>query len=523
MSPENPVANWQSLPFEIKTLIFDRFCENLVPKLARYATVDKEWQALVEARTFRSLAVHQLDLRELKDLVKESRRRALRRLWLTVGLPEYTCEDNCHKAELPTKRKANNCSFNTAVRGLFDILSGWEQEDAEATKSTTGSAFGPQSMTLEISAHSRSDRFHTDGYLWWHLQHLPWISLRHNGEAFTGERDLVPYARCVRSLDVARQFDPARTLSHPHGLELLNQTELPEVSFIDKLLILRHSTRLVSVEKALWPIVKSLPQLKSLHYEPWRGHGTKAEHRDLRNNDLLKLVRDVLWDSPNLTSLHIYEDIGRPNRSTWDPAAYPMPPRAELIAANLCRSSRHLQHLCAINMVDAKDFFSPFWPKKEDPNEASRMDWINLEYLTLTSNWLHNQKNWMDLVLAAGRAAKRMPRLKGMEIFAGGDRYEYKFCYERETGTSKLVMASTGAGDELGRSDMGSEARTCWEEVARMHQSRLSSPEAPLEIVMQQYDAHHAHFRNHRSILAEMKGCGNLYSRIFVKDPTRAG
>lgn len=223
------------------------------------------------------------------------------------------------------------------------------------------------------------------------------------------------------------------------------------------------------------------------------------------------MVRDALWDAGNLRDLQIYEDIGRPDRHVSDAVMCEELRREELLGENLCKASRHLRKLCVLHVLDAKDFLSPFWPKREDPNELEKPGWVNLEHLTLTSTGLY-QPTWRDLIIAAGRAAKKMPRLKMMEIFTGGHGLACVFRYERLTDTSTLLLSSTCTGDYLGHANMRSEARSCWEEVSRVHHSLFSTPKPPLKITKRHL--WNEDFDNYTDVLAMSKGCGNLYSRI---------
>jgi hypothetical protein len=86
--------------------------------------------------------------------------------------------------------------------------------------------------------------------------------------------------------------------------------------------------------------------------------------------------------------------------------------------------SLQLQRLSVPNLIDAVDFFtaSPF------------IRWKELVWLSLTSKALKSQNKadmLEDLLVAAGSAAMRMPKLKMMEIWNGGPRYACIFRYKR--------------------------------------------------------------------------------------------
>ncbi|KAF3058722.1 hypothetical protein GL218_05481 [Daldinia childiae] len=90
------------------------------------------------------------------------------------------------------------------------------------------------------------------------------------------------------------------------------------------------------------------------------------------------------------------------------------------ITMTLFRESRNLEHLSASFIVDAKDFFQPFWPSTLPPYK--NWSWDKLKTIVLTSELLNPYQpleEVNDLLYAAGIAARNMPALRVMEIWNG--------------------------------------------------------------------------------------------------------
>lgn len=111
MQVESPTStargfSWDSLPVEVRQQTLSRVilpssgkrCNGL--KVARYATVCREWQEIVETCTFRRLVLDPSSLSELAAIVRrnDSRLGYIRKIWLQVKLARYRCPA-CDKPE----------------------------------------------------------------------------------------------------------------------------------------------------------------------------------------------------------------------------------------------------------------------------------------------------------------------------------------------------------------------------------------------------------------------------------------
>lgn len=137
------------LPSSILLSIASRLEE--VDFLAGYATIDRPWNAVVEALTFRELRSESLEhLSRIPDHMNPDRWEALRALDIIIQLPEYGGE-KWHDLETEKDKQTNNVVFSNFLRETFATINSWQQYRC-----------GPPQMTLAIQAISKSDNCHLD-------------------------------------------------------------------------------------------------------------------------------------------------------------------------------------------------------------------------------------------------------------------------------------------------------------------------------------------------------------------------
>lgn len=98
--------------------------------LATYASVSKEWQAIVEKRTFLTLHLNPTRLDDFKRVVMDQLRRRyhlVRCLNLDASLPEYSIAARI-ELETDEDRNQNNQAFSNTICLFFDTLSSWPEE-----------------------------------------------------------------------------------------------------------------------------------------------------------------------------------------------------------------------------------------------------------------------------------------------------------------------------------------------------------------------------------------------------------
>lgn len=150
---------------------------------------------------------------------------------------------------------------------------------------------------------------------------------------------------------------------------------------------------------------------------------------------------------------------------------YRMPPgRLILLALDLARVSRQLRHLAASFVVDAKDFFQPFWPRPPTARPINTDEWVwnELETLALTSKLLRrpnkNQKEVNRLLEAVSVAVRRMPKLRTLEIWNGDDeQHGCIFRYSYSPASRRVSLGLKGTR----KINISQDTRRSWGETVR--------------------------------------------------------
>jgi hypothetical protein len=113
-----------SLPPEL----LNRICSLLVAQhdgIAKYATISRAWQHMIEDRTFSRLSLVNNENHMFESAVLESihrhRRLAIRRVALSFNLPTYD-DHTCGRFERQADRQINNQAFSKALAELFAAL-----------------------------------------------------------------------------------------------------------------------------------------------------------------------------------------------------------------------------------------------------------------------------------------------------------------------------------------------------------------------------------------------------------------
>ncbi|KAK8067650.1 hypothetical protein PG996_006762 [Apiospora saccharicola] len=140
-----------ALSFEIISLIRDNL--GRFEYLARYSTISRRWQAVVETRTFANVFVH--DLGNFQALFSSPyRRAALRGIDLSVDMPVYGWSR--------VHQRQKHLAFLYAITSLLDLLNAWDQELRNDVRSGATS-LGP--IKLQVSAcHGLDPKKSQDDY-----------------------------------------------------------------------------------------------------------------------------------------------------------------------------------------------------------------------------------------------------------------------------------------------------------------------------------------------------------------------
>ncbi|KAL6876804.1 hypothetical protein J3F83DRAFT_421770 [Trichoderma novae-zelandiae] len=448
--------SWASLSTEIQCLILDHLrdfkCRQYEPPARRrvrremsgisqaaYASVCREWSNFFERANFERLILHQHDITTLGEVVPRCG-ALIRWIWLRIELPSYDCS-LCDQPESVEEDKVNKFLFTDAVWALFGILSQLNESHHPG-------------MTLELSAHSPSLVDHYAQELGCMINDTAWHTLG----GIQSPQSLNDRYHRWWSGQRRRITDAAalRMAGHPQGLRFdmrapvvkrMNKT-LPRVRAVKALVIRGQCYRHLSIPKALDPIIRNLTQLRDLSYECWKGFDTaeiKGRHIRYYEND--SLFFDTLKYRRSLRKISIYEGTSRCNenhlrpRLTWRHAAVDF-------GSALAKASRNLDELYVNDIVEAGDFFRPFWGHDFRERVTRRILWRNLKRISLFAE-LVPPVSYEGRIQAAGRAACKMPQLQFMELWYCDGHYQCYFSFESSQDardSHKLELRSSWGG-----------------------------------------------------------------------------
>ncbi|KAL0930993.1 oxoglutarate iron-dependent oxygenase [Colletotrichum truncatum] len=412
--------------------------------IAGYASVCKEWQAIVERYNFSVLRVTQSGLDEFETSLVGSRRGLLRQINLYVQLPTYD-NDPCEKKETWEDKAENNTCFTRAVYGLFRLMSSWTLEEAHR-----------DGIDLTLSISSPSDLRNANFELWqrrrWNIKDIgekrfadSWIDFVGHDEEFA-RMNLLPFVQVIRSFKASPQNHRA-LMPAAHADIIARLPGLQEAAF-DVLKDRRKETRKIHFNQfagsmTTWPLSLQSLSISSNTISSWR----QIPHEALAEAD-----------------------------------------SGQRLCEKLRNTARHLKHLNITNVVRIREFLRPYWPQGMDDTEPFLMtrlykpDFWRLETMHVSYGSIWYNTEWhkqgddinesSDLIdfrqsvsLAAARLAYTMPALKHMTVkqrplmYAGKHELEYKV----EDGKAKITWTSSF---EFKPWDRTVEA---WTEVARRY------------------------------------------------------
>ncbi|EXF82903.1 hypothetical protein CFIO01_01273 [Colletotrichum fioriniae PJ7] len=146
------------------------------------------------------------------------------------------------------------------------------------------------------------------------------------------------------------------------------------------------------------------------------------------------------------------------------------------IPGQLFQQSRKLKSLCVSFAIDATDFFSHMMdqPKNDrlSPQDSvTGPDWPELQLISLTSHSIWDKAPEMTnkLLLSAARAARRMPKLRAMELWNAREQYIisagcFRYSIEKD-GTPRFTWESTWDFE------IEEATKAAWIDAAKSHSS----------------------------------------------------
>lgn len=202
------MVNFLHLPPELRAAVVESVVDHWrygdeSDSIAGYASVCREWQAIVERFNFSVLRVTQASLDDFETSMVRSRRRVVRQINLHVELPTYD-NDPCERKETWEDKAENNACFTRAFYHLFRIMSSWTSEDTHRA-----------GIDLILTISSPSDLRNANFELWqrrrWNIKDIgekrfadSWIDFVGQDEEFD-RVNLLPEVKVIRSFTVSPQ------------------------------------------------------------------------------------------------------------------------------------------------------------------------------------------------------------------------------------------------------------------------------------------------------------------------------
>ncbi|KAL6796996.1 hypothetical protein J3E68DRAFT_402430 [Trichoderma sp. SZMC 28012] len=498
MQVESPTStagpfSWDSLPVEVRQQILSRVilpssgkrCNGL--KVARFATVCREWQEIVETYTFRRLVLDPSSVSKLAAIVgrDDARLGYIRNLWLQVKLARYTCPA-CDKPEDKATQYCNNMIFTTCIQSLLETLKLWDP-----------ARHGVWGTTLTLSISSPSDTEHRLNRLEM-KDDYPFL--------YAEDLDLEPSIFDFHKMNAANLFN---IHSHGDGLPPLynehvkriqgtplrlqaqrndrgrfvnrHKTSLPAVPMIKGLVIRRQFRREIHVGSLSQLLSQSFIALKWFRFErtislnpcqqmsfdrgfqlqllpslPTTLCQLSLTHWEIPKNELLDYVYD---NSGSQISLHA----------------------EEYVPHEMAKLSKRLEYFCPPWQMDTSAFLQFMIKPGKPSNMAERKSSLKRVVLRCPlPNLEHSGRDFVRLVILAAKVALHsLPQLEVMELWGtcveGEESSAYIFRYMYELSRASIVWRSLG-------NTMLAQTRILahWGKVAREHhQTILTSDVAP--------------------------------------------
>jgi len=277
------MAGWNVLPPEIRILVLEMVGQHKdgQGRKGSCAAVSKEWQAFFEEKNFRRLTLSQRCLDNFVEIVRPNRRKLVEHIWLQIEVGAYSCR-SCHPPEDESESARNNRFFTTTLSVLLTALSTWEMNGPFG--------LGDKGPILELRVNTAAD--------WNHFFPLSGVNTntypRLSDQDCTDEEYFVHLllAYLTRLCQSAGNTDPNNSLANgtqscaaapgrrlrgfgkPLQLNFNCPTtgaarDFPDVDIVKGFLIRRQSRRAIHIS-AIREILKRLPGVEHIAYEPWR-------------------------------------------------------------------------------------------------------------------------------------------------------------------------------------------------------------------------------------------------------------
>ncbi|GAD92251.1 predicted protein [Paecilomyces variotii No. 5] len=472
------------LPPEILRKVISYFISPVIyiaeSSVAPYATVSRDWQAIIERYTFSTLRLNnRRRLEEFRQITARDKRRRsyIRKIKLTVQLESYYAELR-REFETPEEHSRNNKIFEETILSLLRYLATWSENRA--------------GIKLSIAAQSLSDSIY-DGF------------------------EEVRRKENILSNDLLhRRFERSYL-----QVQEDNMRKIPAVNVITKLKVIGGHAGDRLIQPVSCAIIASrLPRLHSISLRLWDSEKRDKALREANRNGKHTVNHDQfarysnIWPS-SVKHFKLYFWYDPPEDHTYFPAGIVGVDVEDPLSVSLRHFSQQLTTITLTGVVGREFFWPfdskgqlPFWPNlrdiylehkkitpsgqwlfeynpEDDVNEweplamygedllRSRPDYLLPPAEDRNINQFRTKASGLmsDFYVSAGHAAQRMPKLKSMVLASGpsGELWTHRFEYTTDGENSLLYWL-----DEV---PFQPEKRVLqvWREVAREHTGSISN------------------------------------------------
>ncbi|CAH0044671.1 unnamed protein product [Clonostachys solani] len=474
-------TSWASLPAEIREailsqvglpILWKRNSDQRPPKVARFASVCRQWQVFFEACTFRRLVLNTGSLRYFNKIIKRdsTRLRYMRNIWLRIRLPEYTCP-NCEVPEDKFTQQCNNVVFTDSIQCLLNTLKLWDPD-----------RHGAEGLALMVSASSPSDTTHrfiigdmrkrypfhpaedrdvppgiTDVHRSYHTRSFTFYC--HYGDLVS---ELGGHIKRMQGTPL--RFEPLMNETDGANGEYKN---LPAVPMIKGLVMRRQNRREIDMRSLSCLLSRSLVSLEWFRLE-------RTVHPDITEQvsfelgfqthllpSLPKTLRQfsfVQWKIPPRERRDVLRTVG----TIVSPYSLGYLPR------EMAKLSQRLEQFCPPWQMDTAAFLKSMIELEASPRRVdSSLKRLILRFVPTKSET--SRQDFESVVILAAEAALSLPQLEVIELW--GTRLDkekdcdaYIFRYVNRPGGASIVWRSS---ENI--TSIQPRIITKWNEVAQKH------------------------------------------------------
>ena len=230
---------WDSLPVEIQTHILEALV--LHEDSARYASICRAWQTIIERKNFARLKVTQSRLARFSD-IGYRHRHLVKYIWFSIEPYDYHCP-HCGGTAILNLYPTSTQTIRKAIQDLVIQLSTWNG-----------------SLLLDISVQAPCGLRHSSSTIQY-------------GPGFLSEPEKAKSIQCSHWLhgtierEIAGYFLNSITgITKP---EPQLRQEMAKARAVTSL-HLRRQTRRQWKSEVIEELLDLLPEVREIHYEPWR-------------------------------------------------------------------------------------------------------------------------------------------------------------------------------------------------------------------------------------------------------------